>query len=690
MIIMATIIKNLSLISYFSETEYYAYGVPNPIITSTLNNGSLEFVGTAIEYSTIKDPQIASGTLQDAINSAKELSASNFYNVYGKVVASLIGEPYPLSISPFLGWFNFSGQAVAIPWNFVYISSDTEATDGGSIGQIRSESPFTKTVLYPVLTNPGTQDEVLDFYTASGGYSGLYIRRSDIPFEVSTAEPIGMEFLKDKYYIALDSEYRTVSPQFVIKYTENAELGPYNIATSIITGEVIDEDILSHDGINISLGPNAEVGTYNLNVEYQNYTAELKIVVVATESEIPKPGPYDPGGASGPGGGNGQFGKDEISDIIFTDIPGGSSESDISSAGLFTRYVMSTATTRAFGDWLFSDNIIDTIVKEFMALIFASPMEAIISMISYPFSIGSLPGVATAASNVFYGNKDSGIASLGRLTNGFATIDWGTVAIAEYWGNFLDYSPHTKIELYLPWSTGFVDLDPNDVMNSTISIVTNIELDKGTCIHNVYNGRGAVIGQYSGVCGKQLPITALDTSGKALSAVVAATAVAVSAGAAGITAAGAAATESAAVGALRGAKAAGLSIEGQLTAAESMRSIMSKFHKDYTPVAKAGSKVAAVSGIAAARIPPHIQRSGSFTGNGSGMGVQYPYFILSRPDQSVPDQYGAYVGYPSNIYSSLGALSGYTEVGSIYLDGIACTENERAEIDALLKGGVIL
>lgn len=428
----------------------------------------------------------------------------------------------------------------------------------------------------------------------------------------------------------------------------------------------------------------ARPNLYGIGEEYDNLFSGFYVTI-----NDPKDA-YEDGGTSGPGGGDGLFGEGELSDIIFNDIPNGSSESDISSSGLFTRYIMSRSTVKSFGDWLFSDNIIDTIVKEFMALIFASPMEAIISMISYPFSIGSLPGIGSVASNVYYGNKDSGIASLGRMTNGFASIDWGTVAIAEYWGNFLDYSPHTKIELYLPWSTGFVDIDPNDVMDSTISIITNIELDKGTCVHNVYNGRGAVIGQYSGVCGKQLPITALDTSGKALSATVAAVATAVSVGAAGVTAAGAAATESAAVGALRSAKAMGLSTEAQWTAAQSMRGLMSRFHKDYTPVAKAGSKVAAVSALAAARIPPHIQRSGSFTGNGSGLGVQYPYFILSRPDQSVPEQYGSYVGYPSNIYASLGSLKGYTEVGSIFLDGVACTENERAEIDSLLKGGVIL
>lgn len=674
---MYDLIRELSLIITKDDDNISAF---SNIIAS---DSTLK--GTIISLPGEPDPIFNGSTYQQNLEIANIQANSGFYGINGKI--EVVGKNlYPKYVYVLLMWSNTTPVFVG------YLYTDAES-EPQLIG--------TSLVSFPYKLRSISADiEILNddtlaiFYrgaTAGRVGSGIRIERDKIPFEVSNVELLSIKPLENPYYIVLDSEYKHVFVEYKMVFSKYVDPIIRNISGARVYGDAIESGALYVEaGLYIAASETVELGKYTLTLEVEGLTSELNIKVVQNESDIPIPGPYEPGGSSGTGGGEGSFGKDELSDIIFTDIPDGSSESDISSAGLFTRYVMSTATTRAFGDWLFSDNIIDTIVKEFMALIFASPMEAIISMISYPFSIGSLPGVSTSASNVFYGNKDSGIASLGRLTNGFATIDWGTVAIAEYWGNFLDYSPHTKIELYLPWSTGFVDLDPNDVMNSTISIVTNIELDKGTCIHNVYNGRGAVIGQYSGVCGKQLPITALDTSGKALSAVVAATAVAVSAGAAGITAAGAAATESAAVGALRGAKAAGLSIEGQLTAAESMRSIMSKFHKDYTPVAKSASKVAAVSAVAAARVPPHIQRSGSFTGNGSGMGVQYPYFILSRPDQSVPDQYGAYVGYPSNIYSSLGALSGYTEVGSIYLDGIACTENERAEIDALLKGGVIL
>ena len=103
------------------------------------------------------------------------------------------------------------------------------------------------------------------------------------------------------------------------------------------------------------------------------------------------------------------------------------------------------------------------------------------------------------------------------------------------------------------------------------------------------------------------------------------------------------------------------------------------------------AKNMALAGSAAAtRTPSHVQRSGSFSGSSAGLGVQFPYLILSRPTQSVPAQYGHHYGYPSNIYASLSNLRGYTEVGEIHLTGFVANDAELNEIDSLLKGGVIL
>lgn len=412
-------------------------------------------------------------------------------------------------------------------------------------------------------------------------------------------------------------------------------------------------------------------------------------------------GPYDPGGTSTGGGGGGTFDYPDPFDQI-GETPVGSAEADSSSLGIFTRYLMSQSSLTRFGDYLYSDNLIDAVVMELMKLLYSTPAEALISLISYPFNVSSL--LSSTPSNVFFGNGDTGIASDGRLTKTAAQINWGSILVKGWTGSFLDFSPHTKFDLYLPWCTGTVSLDPSeiltdrstgisgDVATGQIQIRTNIEIAKGTCMHMVYNGDGVCLGTYSGVCGSQLPITALDTSGKALAFVTAAVSTIAS---------GAAAAAGAATGGTASAARTAGAFSPMSEASQLKQATLNGGHSPAVPnysrgvagaqaVSRGSARVAVDSARAAAITPPSISRNGSFTANGSGMSIQYPYLVVSYPERDVPEKYSSHYGYPSNIYKQLGSLDGYTEVAAIHLDGISCTEPELSELDELLKGGVIL
>ena len=57
-----------------------------------------------------------------------------------------------------------------------------------------------------------------------------------------------------------------------------------------------------------------------------------------------------------------------------------------------------------------------------------------------------------------------------RLTSGYKThFNLGTYTFTPYFNNFLDYTPYTKYELYLPYC-GFVDMDATEYTGKTISI----------------------------------------------------------------------------------------------------------------------------------------------------------------------------------------------------------------------------
>lgn len=86
---------------------------------------------------------------------------------------------------------------------------------------------------------------------------------------------------------------------------------------------------------------------------------------------------------------------------------------------------------------------------------------------------------------------------------------------------------------------------------------------------------------------------------------------------------------------------------------------------------------------------PQIEKSGSISGSAGVLNMQTPYLILIRPRQALPNKQNGFIGYPSLITVQLTELSGYTEVQSIHLENIPATQEELAEIESLLKGGVI-
>lgn len=393
-------------------------------------------------------------------------------------------------------------------------------------------------------------------------------------------------------------------------------------------------------------------------------------------------GPYNPDGTTKPGqeGGDGLFG-DNINDQI--EAPDGSAEGP-DGAGLYTRYLVSNATMHVFGDWLWTEDLGLAVAKAAVGLIYGSPADTLISLVSYPFSVGAVAG--TGSANVKWGGFDTGI-TWPTLASNAGTINWGSVSINKFWGNFLDYSPHTKIELYLPWGTGFVEIDTNQVMEGSISVKTNIEFAKGTCVHLVYNHLGSLIGSYSATVGKSLPITASDFASKQVAVAGAAIGLAVGA------------TISAGAGISAGIEGAGqvsyhnIVVPGR--AAPITRGAVSGFDTaaasgEFARTLPNAARPALQAAAASTRMPASYHRSGSFQEGSAGLGVQYPFIILSRPKQSMPQSYGHYYGYPCNKVLGLGGCFGYTEVAEVHLDGVPATDAELIEIDRLLKGGVLL
>lgn len=337
----------------------------------------------------------------------------------------------------------------------------------------------------------------------------------------------------------------------------------------------------------------------------------------------PTTDPYAPGDITDKDGGNGDF--DATSEPV--DIPPLPTIS-ATDTGFLTLFNPSLTNIRDLAAYMWANPLFD--VNAYKKIL-ANPMDAILGLSIVPCAIP-----ATSSKNVTVGNIPTGV-SMPVCDSQYLSIDCGSINVREYWGAYLDYSPYTKAELYLPYC-GIHPIDIDDIMGKAVKVVYHVDILTGACVAYVKCG-DSVLYSYIGQCASSIPVSGSDWTNMINGIINASTAI--------------------------GSMAA----TGGLTA----------------PMAASTIATTAVN-----TIKPSIERSGSLSGTGGIMGNQIPYLILTRPRQALPELQNQFSGYPSFISSYLGDLVGYTEVDSIHLEGIPATGAELNEIESILKGGVIL
>lgn len=337
--------------------------------------------------------------------------------------------------------------------------------------------------------------------------------------------------------------------------------------------------------------------------------------------------PYQEAGESNPGGGDGDF------DFSSTDIPIPSNPSiGAMDTGFISLYAPSAGQLKSLANYMWAGAFDVTQFKK----LFSDPMDAILGLHIIP-TISGHP--ATGSGSLLVGNIDTGL-TMPTVTEQYYSADFGTVNIPAKWGAYLDYSPYTKLSLYLPY-IGFVPISPDDCMRGSINVVYHVDILSGTCVAFVYcySNRGAdghTLYIFNGSCSCDCPVT----SGQYRSA-----------------------------------------LEGLLGVAGSIGRVAAGD--------VGGGLKDAISNVTA-MLKPEIGRSGSFGGAGGLMGIQYPYLVLTVPRMCIPGEQNTFIGYPSFVTKTIGDLGGYTSIDVSHLNNMPCTESETAEIISLLGEGVIL
>lgn len=288
-------------------------------------------------------------------------------------------------------------------------------------------------------------------------------------------------------------------------------------------------------------------------------------------------------------------------------------------SSLWSIYNPTLEQVNQFGSWLWSSDFVEQLKK-----LFSDPMQAIIGL----HKVYS-PVQTSGQGTIKCGYLDSEVPSK-LVSEQYVTVDCGSVDLQEYFGNVFDYPPYTEVSIYLPF-IGVRQLDPSDVMRSTISVKYHVDVLTGACLAEVNVQRDAAGGTlytFSGDAAVRYPVSSGSYMGI---------------------------------------------VSGLIGVATSVVS---------------GNLLPAIGGVT--RLHTNVDRSGSFTGNAGAMGSKIPYLIISRPQTAMAENFETLSGYPSNTYTPLSACTGFTQVKFCHVENLTATDAEKQEIERLLKEGVIL
>ena len=241
-----------------------------------------------------------------------------------------------------------------------------------------------------------------------------------------------------------------------------------------------------------------------------------------------------------------------------------------------------------------------------------------------------------------------------KVVSDYVAFDCGSLEIAEYYQNFLDYEG-TRAKLYLPF-VGFVDVKPEWFQSGKLGVTYHFNIIDGSCIAFVIATSSksklmtTVVATFGGNCCVHMPITGVNYSSM-ISGVVG--------GIAGVASSGAKI-----VRANQNDKATlGDNIEGT-------RSIASNF------ASALGSR-------------PTLEQSNGYNAGMSFMCYRRPYLLIERPVASFSKNYPHEQGLPLNVTKKLSSIRGFTTCENVNLDGINCTEEEKGLLKEALKVGCI-
>lgn len=410
--------------------------------------------------------------------------------------------------------------------------------------------------------------------------------------------------------------------------------------------------------------------------------------------------PYQEVDPAGPGGGTSVYDPYSTDDIDYESLP----EVSAVGTGFLSLWCPTEQQMLNLSAYIWNADIA---TLDFWRRLVADPIQLIYGLNIIPLDLRAKGIVGSSPEDVVVGTISTRI-KMDYLTSQWVELDCGTIDVNEsLLGSYLDYDPFTKVDIYLPY-IGYRPLRVDDLMPGTVSLKYKIDLLTGSCIAQIKSTKSAehndvldsIVYQFMGNCATQVPVTASQYADAVRSALALAAAVGTIATLAG---AGGAAGAPAGAEIMPTVEPAGLLNSPGMVPVDSQLGMSMARYNYMTAIPPATNASGGVSPLRQAAIihsaasagsnvmgiKPSIERSGAIGGSAGMLSIQIPYLVFTRPRIAHPEEQSKYTGYPSFITQKLSELEGFTQIQAIHLEGLPCTTNELAELDALLKSGVI-
>ena len=288
---------------------------------------------------------------------------------------------------------------------------------------------------------------------------------------------------------------------------------------------------------------------------------------------------------------------------------------------------------------LFMSQDFETFMKK---ALYGVGTEGIISILSFPFDLHVTDVVEPATSKIkMFGTVlDNSLDGYVVIPNAFKTVDFGTFTYNPDPYDFTAFEPYTSAQLYLPYY-GLVDIPVKSLYGAGCSVKYVINIHSGDCViyvQDVYTHR--YIMTVTCMIGEKVPITRTNSVEQARNAINAGMSLVSS-----------------------GMSAAAGNMTGLTGMANSLVNLA------MNPLTMTGS----VS-------EPILDR----------MKKCDPYVLITKKVETTPANYAHYIGRPMNEIHLLSDLTGFTQVGELWMNVPFMDHPEFEEIRSLLTSGVLL